>query len=248
MSTTCQICGSTSTTPVIAQDDVAVVTCTECNFVFMETMPSEEVQAAIYDDAYDGASAGYFAKVDSKMRRSRRRARAILRMTANKSDTRPRFLDVGANGGFMTEAAREQGFDCVGVEIDQASVAYAREHYSANEFFLGSIEAYQEAANGATFDAVYCSEVIEHVPDLNPFVEAIAKLMTPDALLYLTTPDYGHWRRPKNLPEWDAFCLPSHCVYFDRQTLSRLLEKHGLKIFRYRFSLKPGLKVLARKF
>ncbi|HJN04467.1 MAG TPA: class I SAM-dependent methyltransferase [Alphaproteobacteria bacterium] len=244
----CQVCGAANRAPFIEHQAMTLVRCSGCGFVFMDPMPDEATRAALYDDAYGGTREGYFAKVDSKMRRSRRRVATLARLVPRRGDgSRPRLLDVGANGGFMTEAAREAGFVAVGVEIDPASVAYARTHYPANEFFEGPIETYREACGGTSFDAVYCSEVIEHVADLNPFVAAIAALMRRGAVLYMTTPDIGHWRRPRDLTQWDGFCPPSHCVYFDAATLDRLLRNHGLEIFRKRFSLKPGLKVLARK-
>ena len=97
------------------------------------------------------------------------------------------------------------------------------------------------------FAAVYCSEVIEHAPDANRFVAAIAALMAPGAVLYLTTPDIRHWRRPKDIVRWDAFAPPSHCIYFSPRNLTRLLHQHGLAVFRRRLAFKPGIKLLARK-
>ena len=97
------------------------------------------------------------------------------------------------------------------------------------------------------FDAVYCSEVIEHVPESRSFVAAIAGLMRPGAVLYITTPDISHWRRPKDLISWDGFSPPSHCVYFNPANLARLLAAHDLAVFKRFVSWKPVIKLLARK-
>jgi SAM-dependent methyltransferase len=212
--------------------------CHGCGLVFLDPLPTRDAAAALYNDACDGATTGYFAKVDKKMRRSRHRVAQIARYVRS-----GRFLDVGSSGGFMTEAAREAGFKAFGVEIDPVSVAYAREHYPRNSYFLGPIEEFAKTETG--FDAVYCSEVIEHVPDLNGFVGAIARAMNPGAVLYITTPDISHWRRPKAIEKWDAFCPPSHCIYFSPGNLTRLLANHGLEGFRRRFAWKPGIKLFA---
>ena len=100
---------------------------------------------------------------------------------------------------------------------------------------------------GQQFDLIYCSEVIEHVADCQRFVEILASLMRPGALLYLTTPDMGHWRRPRDLDTWDAWCPPSHCLYFNPQNLAELLQQHGLRVERQRWAFKPGIKFYVRK-
>lgn len=244
--TACPICDAHDHAPFAQKDALSVVTCRGCGFVFLTPLPQPGDSTALYDDAYAGTTEGYFAKVDKKMRRSRGRARRLRKLATG---TAPRLLDVGASGGFMVQAAREVGFAPQGIELDPKSVAYARAQYPGNDFFHGTVEAYlaahPDAAQG--FDIIYCAEVIEHVPDVNAFVAAIAQAMTPTGRLYLTTPDIGHWRRPKNIAQWDAFDPPAHCLYFDRASLTRLLAKHGLRILRRDLALKPGLKVLVGK-
>ena len=97
------------------------------------------------------------------------------------------------------------------------------------------------------FDAVYCSEVLEHVPDVNSFVGAIARATKPGGVLYLTTPDIAHRRVPDNVLEWDSFFPPSHCIYFTPASLTQLLSRHGYSIFRKRLAFKPAIKVFARR-
>ena len=71
--------------------------------------------------------------------------------------------------------------------------------------------------------------------------------MRPGALLYLTTPDIGHWRRPRDIRRWDGFSPPAHCLYFTVRSLARLLARHPLETVHRRFAWKPGIKILARR-
>ena len=247
MADPCQICGATAHRPFVRHQGWALFECGECGLVFLDPMPTGQDIAALYEDAYDGATAGYFAKVGAKMRRARRRCRQLARHTPRPAADggRGRFLDVGCNGGFMVEAARELDFAATGLDPDPVSLDWARAHYPANRFVSGTIESFDPGAE--RFAAVYCSEVIEHAPDADRFVAAIAAAMAPGAALYLTTPDISHWRRPRDLTRWDAFAPPSHCLYFSPRNLTLLLAKHGIEVFRRRLALKPGIKVLARK-
>jgi SAM-dependent methyltransferase len=238
----CQVCGAAERRHFIHHQGMDLYECVRCGLVYLDPMPSAAESQALYQDAYQGATTGYFAKATVKMRRSRGRIRQLRRRLA--PDAGRRFLDVGCNGGFMVEAAREAGFEAWGLDLDPVSIAYAREHYPRNSFFHGVLEAFEP---GVAFDAVYCSEVIEHVPDARGFVAALAAVMTPGAVLYLTTPDMGHWRRPKDLTTWDAFCPPAHCLYFNQSNLTQLLDNHGLQVLARRFAWKPGLKLFAVK-
>ncbi|MEE9302102.1 MAG: methyltransferase domain-containing protein [Alphaproteobacteria bacterium] len=238
----CQVCCGTESRHFIHVGGMDIYECLECGLVYLHPAPTEEEIRERYNDA-KGATVCYFAKVESKMRRSRRRARHLAHMLGPGS--RRRLLDVGCSGGFMVEAAREQGFEASGIDLDPVSIAYAREHYPDNHFFRGTIEEF--APGREPFDTVYCSEVVEHVPDANRFVAEIAGLMRPGAVLYLTTPDISHWRRPKNVLEWNAFVPPQHCLYFGPKNLALLLRRHGLDVFRRRIAWKPGIKLFARR-
>ena len=226
----------------MTHEGIDLYACAACGTAFMHPLPTAEEVTGIYDDSYDGATTGYFAKVDKKIRRSRRRMRYLSRFIQG-----GRFLDIGCNGGFMVEAARERGFDAHGLDIDGVSIAYARRHYPNNAFFHGTAESFAAGPEVPRFDLVYCSEVIEHLPDVQGFAAAVAGLLRPGGVFFVTTPDISHWRRPRDLLAWDAFCPPSHCIYFNPGSLRLLLERHGLQVVRRRLAFKPGIKLLCRR-
>ena len=242
--TDCQVCGTRDRRLFVSHKSMELFECAACGLIYLDPMPSADEIGVLYADAYNGTTTGYFAKVASKMRRSRKRIARLRRAVRPTATPLPRFLDIGASGGFMAEAARENGWDVTGVELDPASVAYARTNYPAATFVHGTAESYA-AETPMPFDLIYCSEVIEHVADVNAFVAALASLLRPAAYLYLTTPDIGHWRRPRNLVRWDGFSPPAHCLYFKPANLTRLLERHGFRIVKREWALKPGIKVLA---
>jgi 2-polyprenyl-3-methyl-5-hydroxy-6-metoxy-1,4-benzoquinol methylase len=204
-------------------------------------LPTPELSKALHTDAYDGARSGYFAKVDTKMRRSRHRLRLLRKYVSGR-----RFLDVGCSGGFMVEAAREAGYEATGLDIDVVSIDYAREHFPEIALFNRTVEEFRALYSGK-FDLIYCSEVIEHVPQPRPFMSAIAELLAPGGILFITTPDISHWRVPKDIRTWIGFAPPAHCVYFTPDSLIRLIEDVGLRLIRRRWAFKPGIKLICGK-
>ena len=124
----CPACEATGARLFITHRGMELLECVSCRLVFMAEMPSGAELEGIYIEPGESGLAAVHAKAASKMRRLRRRARALARYAQGPG----RFLDVGANAGFMTEAMRELGFDSHGVEPHPPSVAYAREHYPKN--------------------------------------------------------------------------------------------------------------------
>ena len=236
----CQVCGSARIEPYHRDADATLFRCGDCGFVFLHPIPDAATQAALYENA--GIGARYFPKTERKLARAKVRMRQLQRHAA-----RGRFLDAGCNGGFMVEAARLAGFDAHGVEPDPASVQWARQHFPANAFVVATLEEFVAGGAQSPFDLVYCSEVIEHAPDANKFVSALAAAAKRGGTLYLTTPDITHWRRPRDLAKWDGYKPPEHCLYFSPSNLRRLLERHGFAVERTAWAWKPGIKMVARR-
>jgi len=130
------------------------------------------------------------------------------------------------------------------------SLGYAREHFPDNQYFHGLIADFdpKDASGGPIrFDVAYCSEVIEHVPQPQDFLRDIYRLLRPGGLLYLTTPDISHWRRPRKLANWDGFCPPSHLLYFAPKNLISLAQRCGFELVSRRPAWKPGIKLVLRR-
>jgi SAM-dependent methyltransferase len=90
-----------------------------------------------------------------------------------------------------------------------------------------------------TFDAVICSEVIEHVPDTPPLFEEMTRVLRPGGTLVLGTPDYGRrlwwileWLYGKILPGAYAH---EHITHFSQASLAARLRALGYTIHDLRY-------------
>ncbi len=241
MTEVCQVCESPRASPFVEQPPYRWARCDDCGFAWLSPMPGMDEAAGVRDAAAGrGYIDGYMGKLDSKMRRSRRRVRTLKRLMPG-----PRLLDVGSNIGCLVAAGAEQGLDATGVEINPVLVREARNRYPAGLFMAGAFEEADLPAG--TFHGVYCSEVIEHVVDANLFLEAIVRAMASRAALYLTTPALREYTKGGDPARWRDFGAPDHKLYFSPGNIRRMLAKHGFQAIRLRFNFGRGIKLLARR-
>jgi len=99
------------------------------------------------------------------------------------------LLDVGCGGGILAEPLVRLGAAVTGIEPAPESVAVARAHAAAAGLDIAyrAATAEQLRAEGARFDAVIASEVVEHVADPAAFVRTLADLARPGGLVLLST-------------------------------------------------------------
>ena len=236
----CKACGHTLSTAqnLGTKNGFDLLKCADCDSVTVSPFPTVEELIAFYQ-SYKG-STDYRAKEKRKIERATRRIRRLMSMTKGRT-----FLDVGCNYGFTVKAAQNLGLEPMGIDIDASAVADSKAAFGGDVFRTIAVEDY--AAEGHKADIIYTSEVLEHVPDPDSFIKAISSLLAPGGVLYLTTPECGHWRIPSTFTDWPAVMPPEHITYFTRKGIAKLLSRHGLKVEKFFFSLKPGMRLIARR-
>ncbi len=101
-----------------------------------------------------------------------------------------RVLEAGCGEGYGAAILARHAREVVGVDYDEAALAIARrEHRAPNLEFraLNLLDLARQMPGG--FDAVTNFQVLEHLEDPAPFLEAAARCLRPGGVLILTTPN-----------------------------------------------------------
>jgi len=146
-----------------------------------------------------------------------------------------RVLDSGCGHGGFTAFLSQLGYDAVGIDISGTAIGFARQHYQGMRFEVASLDDGLPFENEA-FDAVWCTEVLEHLFDVQVALAEINRVLRPHGTLVLTTPYHGLL---KNLAiallSFDRHFDPCgpHIRFFTRRTLARCLSKGGFAVERW---------------
>ena len=149
-----------------------------------------------------------------------------------------RMLDIGCGGGVLSEPLARLGADMVGADPAEENIEVARAHADesgvAVDYRATTAETLAEA--NERFDVVLAMEVVEHVADVDLFVETCAQMVKPGGLMIAATlnrtlksfalaivgAEYVLRWLPRGTHQWDKFITP--------QELERSIEQAGLQV------------------
>jgi SAM-dependent methyltransferase len=157
-----------------------------------------------------------------------RRRRALLLREANPGE---RVLDLGCGAGRFVAALRDAGADPVGVELAEAALQRARRNAPGADLRLVAPGGSLPLGHGEA-DLVWCSEVLEHVPDTIAFLTEVRRVLRPGGRLLMTVPDHGRFKRTLlALTHYDAHYDPlgEHVRFYTRRSLTRALQATGFE-------------------
>ncbi|MEO0956186.1 MAG: bifunctional 2-polyprenyl-6-hydroxyphenol methylase/3-demethylubiquinol 3-O-methyltransferase UbiG [Pseudomonadota bacterium] len=100
-----------------------------------------------------------------------------------------RVLDVGCAGGFMAEAIAKRGAIVSGIDPSAPAIAAGKDHAAKHDLQIDYIVGIGEDLpyEDASFDAVVCVDVLEHVSDLSKAVSEISRVLRPGGLFLFDT-------------------------------------------------------------
>jgi SAM-dependent methyltransferase len=140
-----------------------------------------------------------------------------------------RILDVGCAGGAFLVAARDLGFDALGVEPSRWMADFGRRTYGVDirdGLLLPGMFPEQ------SFDIITLWDVIEHIPQPNEILDLIRSLLRPSGLLLVNYPDIGSVAARGLGARW-PFWLSVHLLYYTRQTMAAQLQRTGFSPLHY---------------
>lgn len=170
----------------------------------------------------------------------------LLKTVANHHPGKPlsdmKILDVGCGGGLLTEPLGRLGASVFGIDPVDENIKTAQHHKAFDpvldkriEYRVCPLEEIVEE-KAETFDAVIASEVVEHVADLETFIQCCCQVLKPGGSLFITTINKTQLSYalgivfseqiagivPKGTHTWEKFVSP--------EELESILESNGLSV------------------
>ncbi len=121
------------------------------------------------------------------------RDRAAENFSRNPKSAKPleglRVLDIGCGGGLLSEPVARMGADVVGADPSEKNIGIASTHAKASGVAVDyrAVTAEQLAEAGEAFDIVLNMEVVEHVADVELFMNTCAGMVRPGGLMFVAT-------------------------------------------------------------
>lgn len=201
-----------------------VVSCLSCGFSFLTPRPKESAMVRLYgqDEYYQGADGGYddYAGQEPALRATFRR---LLRAMKKRGLTGGALLEIGCGYGYLLDEARGVFDARFGTEYSPAAARAAAGR--SDGVYCGGID---QVPAGASYDCIVAVQTVEHVHRPVVFLDKLSKRLNPGGRMVLVTPDMGSpWRRVLGR-RWPSFKIPEHLLYFDGDSLRRLMEGAGL--------------------
>ncbi len=143
-----------------------------------------------------------------------------------------RVLDLGCGAGRFLAVLREAGAEPVGVELAEAAAERARENVPGADVRLVEPDGSLPLGHGEV-DVVWCSEVLEHVPDVGHALLEARRVLRPGGRLLLTVPFHGRLQATAvALTRFDAHFDPlgQHVRFFSRRSLQGALAAAGFEV------------------
>lgn len=219
-----------------------IVECRGCTHRFLPTADVE--QRAIetgYDEAYRGFRRDdYFEAVIR---------REIRQRLAPRVPPPARVLDVGCGNGEFLQAAAEAGYSACGVDVSDGAVGLCVQRGLA-----AAAGDYLTMRFDGTFAMITLWDVVEHLKDPHLFLTRSRDLLDENGVLVLKIPGFNRlgfypialWSRLA----YSVLGAPDHVQYFNRRSLSALLERAGFRDVEWfppmRFRSRPPTRSLKR--
>ncbi|HEV7162944.1 MAG TPA: methyltransferase domain-containing protein [Solirubrobacteraceae bacterium] len=144
-----------------------------------------------------------------------------------------RVLDVGCGDGRFAAELQAAGAEVVGIDVAEEALRRARARNPGMELQL--VEQHGPwALEDASFDVVWAGEVIEHVADTSAWLSEVRRVLRSGGSLLLSTPDHGPLTLLATALSRRVFAarfdpLGEHLRFYNRATLSRLIEELGFR-------------------
>ncbi len=224
----CPVCALSNSRRVATHLDfrgVQIYHCGICDFLWSYPFPSPARLADYYQKKYDLPGDPEHSPLYTEKAEIARGQFEFIRRALPMTLEGLRVLEIGCGPGFLLHEFRRRGAACLGLELDAAAAAYARDTFSLdvrNEDFRSP------ALSSRAWDLILLSHVFEHFSDPVGALARLHDLLAQDGILFIEIPreDLPVFRLKRS---GDYRHCASHLFFYGPESFQRLAEEQGFR-------------------
>lgn len=137
-----------------------------------------------------------------------------------------KLLEIGCAYGYFLELIRNDFDRVCGIDVSKDAVDYGKnklglEVYQSNE--ISDVINFQP-------DIICMWDVIEHLIEPEKIIAQASKIISKEGYICITTGDIGSLNAKIRGKKWRMIHPPTHLHYFNKKTISLLLEENGFEV------------------
>jgi 2-polyprenyl-6-hydroxyphenyl methylase/3-demethylubiquinone-9 3-methyltransferase len=154
------------------------------------------------------------------------------------------ILDIGCGGGLLAEPMCRLGANVVGIDASKKNIQVAKFHAKKNKLKINYKAASPESLNTKKkFDVILNMEIVEHVEDIDFFINESSKLLKKDGIMFIATlnktlksyifgiigAEYILKWLPIGTHDWQKFVKPSELIRISKKNNLLLKKLDGME-------------------
>lgn len=138
-------------------------------------------------------------------------------------------LDVGCGPGEITKIITKKSSIAVGLDISSKLLCLAQKHNAIQNVIQGELSHLPFKNN--VFTHVFCTEVIQHVSDIDDVIREISRVLKREGKLIISFPNYYYHPRQRRILKGDDISNKDRTFIVHRnEDIYSALQKNGIKI------------------
>lgn len=233
----CKLCNSV----IKKQKKIKTITlfsCDNCMVSFYAPMPTQQQLACRYSSS--GLSKRFRGKILNAINTNHEKNKDTFNRYfallggARKEHPRGKILDVGCYSGLFLNLFKNDGFACIGIDLNPGLVEYGKKTFGLD---LRSGVLADFSFEKEEFNIITCHQVLEHVLDPFGLLSCMINLVVVGGYLEFSVPDSSCNFK---------ITYPEHLFHFYEKTLRYMLSKFSVEIVKIE-KKNLGIVVLVRR-
>ena len=193
--------------------------CCNCGFIQCNTTSVTEFYEKLKDEEY----------IDSGNQRSLQFVK-LLENVERYIPVNGKILDIGAGCGLFLREAMKQGYCVTGIEPSLFLTEIGKKE--GLNIIHGT---FPENCPSEKYDAIFLTDVIEHIVDPLSMLERLPDYLTPDGKVIVTTPDVSSIMAKFMGRRWWHYRI-AHVGYYNKVTLEKIMNRAAMSLVKWNYA------------